>query len=97
MLLLMVWVVSAVAPGKIPLKPVTVPVLWMVIAPILLLEMLFDWLVNATIPKTGVVLAVEEVALTIIVEEPSRLPMTLPVTVPISRAAVAEAPALVQA
>ena len=97
MLLLIVCVVAAVAPGKIPLNPVTVPVPWMVIAPILLLETLLELPLKARIPNTGVVLAVVDVALITMVEEPSRLPMVLPVMLPISKAPVADAPALVLA
>ena len=49
------------------------------------------WLLSARIPKTGVVLAVVDDALTTIVEEPSKLPIVFPATVPISNVPVAEA------
>jgi hypothetical protein len=50
--------------------------------PIALLEMIFDWLLKSKMPRIGVVLTVDEVAVITIVEEPSRLPMVLPVTLP---------------
>ena len=54
----------------------------MVMLPIALLDMVFELELKSRIPKTGVVLAVVEVAAMTIVEEPSRLPMALPVTLP---------------
>jgi hypothetical protein len=54
----------------------------MVMFPIALLEMVFDCELKSRMPITGVVLAVLEVAVITIVEEPSRLPIALSVTSP---------------
>src|SRR4029450_4674558 len=54
----------------------------MVMLPIALLDMVFELEVESRIPNTGAVLAVVEVAAMTTGEEPSRLPMVLPVTSP---------------
>ena len=64
-----------------PRKPVTVPVppLLIVIEPTLLSETFTPLTrLKSRIPWTGAVLAVSELALTTIVEEPSRLPIVFP-------------------
>lgn len=65
---------------KIPLNPITVPVLCIVIAPILLLEILVDRKLKSKMPITAVVLAVVDVRFSTMVDEPSKLPIVLPVT-----------------
>ena len=53
-----------------------------VIFPITLLESVFELELKSRMPITGVVLAVLEVAVITIVDEPSRLPIALPITSP---------------
>ena len=72
---------------RIPLKPVVVPVPWMVMAPMLLLEMVLDRRLKSRMPRIGVVLAVVDPAFMTIVAKPSRLPMVLPMT--FARASIA--------
>jgi hypothetical protein len=50
--------------------------------PMSFLDMVFEFELESRIPITGAVLATVDVAATTIVEEPSKLPMVLPVTLP---------------
>ena len=54
----------------------------MVTLPMALFDIVFDLELESRIPNTGVVLAVVELAVIAIMEEPSRLPTLLPVTSP---------------
>jgi hypothetical protein len=69
---------------RIPRKPTIVPVPpeAIVMDPTLLFEMLVAAKLKSKIAMAGAVLAVMEVALTTIVDEPSRLPTVFPVVVP---------------
>lgn len=69
---------------RIPLNPVAVPEPpeAVVIEPMLLLEMLLFAKLKSKMPMVGAVPAVVEVSFTTIVEDPSKLPIVLPVTVP---------------
>src|ERR1051325_5255052 len=81
-LLLTVCVSPVEEPTRMPRKPTVVPVppLLMVIEPMLLLETLIvSTKLKSRMPWTGDELAVVEVALTTMVEDPSRLPMVFPV------------------
>src|SRR6266536_1485805 len=95
-LLLTVWVTPVVAATRMPRKPRTVPVppLLMVIDPILLLEIITPSVkLKSRIPWAGDVLAVVDVELITIVDDPSRLPIVFPVTLPmLAGASVAEEP-----
>src|SRR5262245_13032635 len=80
-----VW--AAVPLNRIPRnpEPVPVPPLLIVIVPILLLEMISpDWKLKSNNPKNAQVLVVVVVLLITILDEPSRLPMVLPVVPPTS-------------
>src|SRR5436309_3634567 len=78
---------------RIPRNPAVVPVpaLFIVIVPMLLLLMISKfWKLKSNIPSAPMVLAVIDVALMTIPDEPSRLPIVLPVRLPIlKRPAVA--------
>src|SRR5690242_6444846 len=68
---------------RIPRKPAVVPEppLLTVIVPILLFEMISRfWKLKSKIPSKAIVLAVIDDALTTMLDEPSRLPIVLPVT-----------------
>ncbi len=94
MLLLTVWVVPVDPATRIPRKPVVVPVppLLIVIDPIRLFETFNVGVkLKSRIPMIGLVLAVTEVALITMVEEPSRLPMKFGVIFPMLAGASAAA------
>jgi 3-hydroxymyristoyl/3-hydroxydecanoyl-(acyl carrier protein) dehydratase len=95
-LLLIVAATPVVVLTRMPLNPVVVPVLCIVIAPILLLEILVAWKLKLKKPRIGTVFAVTDVRFRTMVDEPSRLPIVLPVAlirpsvVPIATAIKAE-------
>ena len=85
-LLLTVTFWPAVPLTRIPRKPAVVPVppLLIVIVPMLLLLMISTfWKLKSNMPSKPIVLAVIDVALTTIPDEPSKLPIVLPVRSPI--------------
>src|SRR5262245_39966087 len=85
-LLLIVVLTPAVCELRIPLNPAPVPVppLLIVIVPIVFLLMMSPlWKLKSKIPRKPQLLAVTVVSLATIPDEPSRLPIVLPVGTPI--------------
>src|SRR4051812_15426972 len=84
-LLTIVSVALGVVLARMPRKPTVVPVPWIVIAPMLLFEMLPELKLKSWMPMIGALAARVELSLRTIVEEPSRLPIVLPVRLPTSK------------